>query len=207
MGTDEAHIKICSLVWEMCVEKNPPSIWLTLNLADTQDPITQVFCGKDIDLDNFSATHHQLSNTDIAADPYASATFFHFIINAILEGLLGIQGYKHHQKIKWETGILGIVEGYIGTVKAQGRGTLHLHILLWLRGSPTSDIMKDAYKMRISEQRYRISSQKTSVQTLMGCLHVTFSPFVHNPGLLSLDQSIYGYPTMIITGMKQKKFW
>jgi len=42
-----------------------------------------------------------------------------------------------------EVGIFGKVEGYIGTVEAQGCGTLHLHIILWLCGSPTSKEMKD----------------------------------------------------------------
>lgn len=144
MGTDESHIKIRSLVWGMCVKINLPSIWLTLNPADTQDPIMQVLCRMEIDLDNFNVRNHQLSDVHIAADPYASATYFHLIVNtAVLEKLLSIQGYKHKQKIICETGILGIVEGYIGTVEAQGRGFLHLHILLWLRGSPSSDIMKE----------------------------------------------------------------
>ena len=30
-----------------------------------------------------------------------------------------------------------MVEGYVGSVEAQGHGTLHLHMLLWLRGALT----------------------------------------------------------------------
>ena len=56
LGTDELRIKIRSLIWGMCVKKNPPSLWLTFNPADTQDPIMQVLCGKDINLDHFNAT-------------------------------------------------------------------------------------------------------------------------------------------------------
>ena len=56
LGTDESRIKIHSLIWGMCVKKNPPLFWLTINPADTQDPIMQVLCGKDINLDNFDAT-------------------------------------------------------------------------------------------------------------------------------------------------------
>jgi hypothetical protein len=40
MGTDESCIRIRSLIWGMCVKKNPPSIWLTINPADTQDNLT-----------------------------------------------------------------------------------------------------------------------------------------------------------------------
>lgn len=39
-------------------------------------------------------------------------------------------------------GIFGMVEGHVGTVEAQGQGTLHLHMIIWLRGAPTADDMK-----------------------------------------------------------------
>ncbi|KAJ4478722.1 hypothetical protein C8J55DRAFT_394325, partial [Lentinula edodes] len=32
-------------------------------------------------------------------------------------------------------GILGVVKGYYGCVEAQGRGTLHCHMMVWLEGS------------------------------------------------------------------------
>ncbi len=143
MGTDESRIKIRSLIWGMSIHKNPPSIWLTINPADTQDPIAQVLCGKDIDLNNFDALHLHPSDTAIASDPYASAQFFHLTINAVLESLLGISACNHNTPIKREKGILGVVDAYIGTVEAQGRGTLHLHIVLWLQGSVPTQQMKE----------------------------------------------------------------
>ncbi len=143
MGTDESRIKIRSLIWGMCIKKNPPSIWLTINPADTQDPIAQVLCGEDIDLDNFTARDHRPSDTAIAADPYAAFLFFQLVVNAILDSLLGIKGIQHNHQIERETGILGNIEAFIGTVEAQGRGTLHLHMLLWLTGTLLSLIMKE----------------------------------------------------------------
>ena len=154
MGTDESRIKIRSLIWGMCVKKGPPSIWLTVNPADTQDPIAQVFCGHDVDLDNFNALEHELSDTSVTSDPYASASFFHFMINALLVALLGIK-VSVNKKIERETGILGIVNGYIGTVEAQGRGTLHLHMLLWLKGSPSSEQMKENLSKTHFRERVR----------------------------------------------------
>jgi hypothetical protein len=142
MGTDESRIKIRSLIWGMCIMKNPPSIWLTINPADTQDPIAQVLCGEDFDLDNFDAFDQRPSDSAIAADPFAAATFFHLIINAVLQNLLGIKGFNRNVPIQRERGILGEVDSYIGTVEAQGRGTLHLHMLLWLTGSKTSKEIK-----------------------------------------------------------------
>ena len=142
MGTDESRIKIRSFIWGVCMMKNPPSIWLTINPADMQDPIAQVLCGQEIDLDNFTTMDDRPSDVAIASDPYAAASFFHLMVNAILQQLLGIKGYKHRQPVQREKGILGHVEAHVGTVEAQGRGTLHLHIILWLHGAPTSDEMK-----------------------------------------------------------------
>ena len=45
-----------------------------------------------------------------------------------------------------EEGIFGKVQSYVGTVEAQGRGTLHLYMLLWLKDAPTADEMKTALK-------------------------------------------------------------
>ncbi|KAK0494250.1 hypothetical protein EDD18DRAFT_1107278 [Armillaria luteobubalina] len=45
-----------------------------------------------------------------------------------------------------EEGIFGTVQAYISTVEAQGRGSLHLHLLLWLRGSQTANEMEDTLK-------------------------------------------------------------
>lgn len=135
MGTDESRRKLRAFVWGLCVKKGPPSIWLTINPSDTQDPIAQVLCGEDIDLDHFCSLDQRPSAALIASDPYAAATFFRLIIKAILHRLLGINASSSGHPIERDTSILGKVEAHIGTVEAQGRGTLHLHMILWLSGS------------------------------------------------------------------------
>jgi len=45
------------------------------------------------------------------------------------------------------------VASYIGTVEAQGRGTLHLHIVLWLLNAPSSERMKELLKSESFRQR------------------------------------------------------
>lgn len=147
MGTDESRMNLRSFIWGMTMMNGPPSLWITINPTDMHDPVAQVFAGEDIDLDAFDDTAGPDSHTRaciIAGDPYAAAKFFHFTVQVILEELFGIQ--KHHDHtghIKRHEGVYGMVKGYIGTVEAQGRGTLHLHILLWLMGSPTAACMKD----------------------------------------------------------------
>lgn len=145
-GTDESRQSVRSKIWSTNLIHNPPNLWITINPADTHDPIAQVMTGAMIDLDNFCRTaspDHEDRATNIALDPYAAAKFFHFIIKAIFEQLFGITktGDGHIQR---HEGILGMVKSYIGTVEAQGRGTLHLHLLLWLMHAPSSAEMQRA---------------------------------------------------------------
>lgn len=141
-GSDQARYQLWSQIWATSIYLNPPSIWLTINPCDLHDPIAQVFIGEDIDLDAFLATmgpDKEKRARGIAADPYAAAKFFHFLICTILETLFGVEVTQY--QVKTETGIFGKVSAYFGTVEAQGRGSLHLHMLVWLAGAPTSDEM------------------------------------------------------------------
>jgi hypothetical protein len=149
-GTDEARAGMRSQIWGMTVMKNPPSLWITLNPSDNNDPIAQVMAGEEIDMDRFLKTAGPNATTrsqNIAADPYAAARFFHFIINVVIEELFGFTTARGRSHIKRQKGILGEVAGYVGGVEAQGRGTLHLHLILWLVGAPTGAEMKDALKV------------------------------------------------------------
>ena len=42
-----------------------------------------------------------------------------------------------------ENGVLGPIKAYFGTVENQGRGSLHLHILMWLDHDLTSAKLKE----------------------------------------------------------------
>jgi len=80
------------------------------------------FAGAKLDLDNILT--EQLMNTYqraeiIASHPVAAAKFFHILITSILETMI-------------VGGVLGPIKAYFGTVESQGRGSLHLHLLIWL---------------------------------------------------------------------------
>jgi hypothetical protein len=160
IGTDESRINIRSYIWGMTIMKNPPSLWITINPTDTHDPIAQVLAGQEIDLDAFDKTagpdssHRALI---IASDPYAAAKFFHFTVQVILEELMGITIIKQNRGLTVrKEGVFGTIEAYVGTVEAQGQGTLHLHVLLWLRGAPPASVMKDC--LQSSDFRARIAN-------------------------------------------------
>ncbi|KAI0698725.1 hypothetical protein C8Q76DRAFT_633856, partial [Earliella scabrosa] len=49
-------------------------------------------------------------------------------------------------------GLLGKCSAYYGTVEAQGRGTLHCHLLIWIEGHPSPQKMRD---MMIDNEQYQ----------------------------------------------------
>ncbi|KIJ31242.1 hypothetical protein M422DRAFT_53440 [Sphaerobolus stellatus SS14] len=124
MGTDEARLTLRSKVKGFTLWRNQPNLWLTLNFTGDNDPIVQIFAGEEIDMDKFNVLFGPDKKTRLlnaAHDPYASA------------------------KIKHEDGIFGKIAAYLGVVKAQGRGSLHLHLLLWLQGAPPPNQLKDLF--------------------------------------------------------------
>ncbi|SJL05242.1 uncharacterized protein ARMOST_08608 [Armillaria ostoyae] len=148
-GTDESRRTLWSKIWSMNVMFNPPNLWITVNPNDTHDPIAQVIVGENIDLDHFLAhvgPTAALRAKTIAVDPYTSTKFFHLIAECTLNALLGIsvQSSHGHHVISREKGIFGTVNAYIRTIEAQGQGSLHMHVLIWLKGSLTASKMDTA---------------------------------------------------------------
>jgi hypothetical protein len=71
----------------------------------------------------------------VARDPTASAEFFNAFCTAFLNNLLS----SNRDPVNIRTGILGNVSGHYGVVEEQNRGSLHLHVLIWLHGAPQPD--------------------------------------------------------------------
>ena len=133
-GSDESQLSIRGKleIWGTNLLHNPPSVWVTINPADTQDPIAQVLAGANIDLENFCKTAGPNSTDraiNMASDPYASAKFFkfHLMIEMILEVLFGFSR-RRNGVVTQRRWIFGVIKSYVGTVEAQGRGSLHLHM-------------------------------------------------------------------------------
>ena len=147
MGSDHSRYQLRSQIWSTSIYLGPPYLWITINPCDLHDPIAQIFAGESIDLDNFLATlgpDKDKRAQNIVDDPYAAAKFFHFMIRTILETLFQIKVTSH--QVKSKMGVLGRVAAYFGTVESQGRGTLHLHLLIWLKHAPSADEMIELLK-------------------------------------------------------------
>ena len=120
----------------------PPSLWLTINPLDYEDPVAQILAGENIDMDSFSdvmGPDPSKRAKNMADDPYASVSFFNFIIRTTIVTLFGVQTSRC--QVESRKGIFGLVNAYFGVVEAQGRGLLHVHMLLWLKHAPNADEM------------------------------------------------------------------
>lgn len=116
----------------LMAELGLPSFFVTINPADVFNPLVKFLAGKDIDVD--ALLPEQVPNPAeqsilIAQNPTVAAKFFNLVMKSFIKNLLG---YNNPQLDK---GILGAVRGYYGCVEAQGRGSLHCHMLIWIEGS------------------------------------------------------------------------
>ncbi|KIK23468.1 hypothetical protein PISMIDRAFT_100334, partial [Pisolithus microcarpus 441] len=122
VGTDQSRYQLRSQIWATSIMYNPPSLWITINPCNLHDPIAQVFAGEHIDMDKFVKTMGPTKDVrahNIAADPYAAAKFFHFMIRSIIQMLFGIRATPH--QVLRTKGVFGTVNAYFGVVESQGR--------------------------------------------------------------------------------------
>ena len=155
-GSDSGRLSMRTDIQATCMHFGQPSIWATINPDDIHDPISQIFAGEDIDLDKFdklAGPNKQTRGINIAQDPYAAAKFFDFIVKAVLETLMGVTITPRRVEIR--KGVYGRVQAYYGTVECQGRGALHLHILIWLEGSYTTEEVKELLQTEDFRNRVR----------------------------------------------------
>ena len=146
-GSDQMRIGYRSQLWGTSLYLGPPSIWTTWNLNDIHEPVLEKLGGSNIDLDDFCNTaglNSEHRSKLVAQNPYVCAKSFQFLVNRLLEDLLGIR--CNDGRVHSEMGVLGKLSGYFGVVEAQGRGSLHLHMLLWLANAPSCDEMQELFK-------------------------------------------------------------
>src|SRR6267378_1215439 len=121
-------------IWSLISFRGAPSWYITLSPADNKHPISLYYADTK---EEFTPIIRSKSEKDclIADNPVASARFFHFMIQAFIKHVLGVDA-DH-------SGLYGDTSSYYGTVEQQGRLTLHLHMLLWIRGALTPQEIRD----------------------------------------------------------------
>jgi hypothetical protein len=130
MGSEHSRRRMQQEIMALMQRHNLPDFFITLNPGDLHSRLVLNFHGLKIDLESqFPGTEipSLVERARIAAnDPVACAKAFHCIITAILNDVLGYNTP--------EGGVLGHVKAYYGTVEETGKGTLHMHLLLWMFG-------------------------------------------------------------------------
>ena len=134
MGSGAARLKMRNEIRALIATLGAPSFFITINPADVYNPVLKLLAGDEIDIDNLLPEHvpnyHQQSIL-IARDPVLAARFFDIYMKAFFSAVLRVD-HTHGNDIT--PSILGVTKGYYGIVEAQGRGSLHCHMLVWLEG-------------------------------------------------------------------------
>jgi len=104
-----------------------PAIWVTINPSDLRNPLVLILAGIKIPADALPAAGAAIRYATTTSNPVAVAQFFNHICKAIFDGLI--------QSGTGRIGILGQVANHYGVVETNGRGMLHLHVLIWLMGN------------------------------------------------------------------------
>ena len=131
--TSKKHMR--NEIWSMMTYLGAPSWYITLSPADNKHPICLYFA------DNKEKLNFELIRSEderyrlIANNPVAGARFFHFMVQMFIQHVLGVGTETAND----QSGVYGKTAGYYGTVEQQGRLTLHLHMLIWIRSTCTPE--------------------------------------------------------------------
>ena len=121
-------------IWSLISFVGAPSWFITFAPADNKHPISLYFADTQETFNPIIRDYNEHYRL-IAHNPVAGARFFHFMSELFIKHVLGV-GEDH-------PGIYGNTEAYYGTVEQQGQLTLHMHMLLWLRGSLSPQTIRD----------------------------------------------------------------
>ncbi|KZO98247.1 hypothetical protein CALVIDRAFT_478596, partial [Calocera viscosa TUFC12733] len=138
-GTAANKVRCRNEVRAMTNAHGTPALYVTLNPYDLAHPLVRLFAGQDMtdeDAERGDVDIHSFSRAvTVAKRPTAAVRFFHVVMqNFIRFVLMGTNN---------GTGLFGNCTGYYGMVEAQGRGTLHCHFVVWLKGHLSPQLMRE----------------------------------------------------------------
>lgn len=126
-----------------------PMFFITFSPSESKSKICLHFCGMPIDLDDYlpMASHDKDRLRTVVSNPAACAKFFNLMVNLFIKHVLRADTGRD--------GAFGRTSAYYGTVEQQGRTTLHLHLLLWIEGSCSPQLIRE----RALEQNGKFASE------------------------------------------------
>ena len=114
-------------IWSTIAYTGAPTWFITFAPADLKHPICLYYADNKIEFKPNIFRESDERYRLIAHNPVAGARFFHMMVQLFIKHVLGV-GSDHDR-------IYGKTETYYGTVEQQGRLTLHLHLMLWIKSA------------------------------------------------------------------------
>jgi len=204
LGTD-GHRRLCRLEGVAYMQLfGAPIAFCTPNIADNKQRLLLVVQGEEIRLDDTELEGVDLPRyrdmmRRLARDPVGQTRVFELIMRLFLIHVLGVRPdcvesrrrAKQQAPREWCTdgvaassstpGILGPVCAFRGEIEAQGRGSLHPHILVWLLALPSHELLHilkrepDLFKQRLSEwMRATVAAVQATCQSSVARLPCQF---------------------------------
>ncbi|KII93844.1 hypothetical protein PLICRDRAFT_99331, partial [Plicaturopsis crispa FD-325 SS-3] len=185
-GTAAHKVKLRNEIRATMNRHGSATLFITLNPSDVKHPIVRLLSGEDIDVQD-SMRGDDLSDSRrrilVAENPASCALFFHIMVTRFLR-VIARYGRE-------SDGLFGKCEAYYGTVEAQGKGTLHLHLLLWLRGHPSPQGLRDRME---SSDEYK-EAMFNWLESIIKCELMTDHTVVEEPNGESLPRPAKGKRT------------
>jgi hypothetical protein len=134
MGSTTSKKHQRNQIWSTTAFLGAPTWFITLSWSDVNHPIALYYAQNNTVYQPELRTSKE-RNLLMSRNPVAAARFFHYMVETFLKDILC-----------WESenpGLYGHIDGYYGTVEQQGRLTLHLHTLIWVKNSLTLQEIRD----------------------------------------------------------------
>lgn len=173
-----------------------PLFFVTISPADIHSALFIKLCG----IENVEEYIKKSNSFDrlmlVNQNPYIQAKYFDIIINAFLSCLLNYEKNK--------IGILGTVTAYYGIIEAQGRGSLHIHMFIWMDNHIFGDLnlklkLNNEYKRHFFKYLDYVINSDTSLfkkylieQKIEEDIHICCKPieYIYNDPIKIYDDAL-----------------
>lgn len=123
-------------IWSLINFLNAPTWFITVSPADAKHPLCIHWASRDLEFKPEIKGYRERQHL-VTRNPVACALFFDHLVQLFIKHLCG-WGEEGPTR-----GLFGVPEAYYGTVEEQGRKTLHLHFLLWIRGQLPLHVVRE----------------------------------------------------------------
>jgi hypothetical protein len=121
-------------IWSTTAFKGAPTWFITNAWDDARHPLAMYYAQTDT-VYRPALLKSDARNLLMSKNPVAAARFFHYMVQVFIHDVLGWESEK--------PGLYGHTDAFYGTVEQQGRLTLHLHMLTWIKNSASPQEIRD----------------------------------------------------------------